>query len=70
MTREEKMFFDEIEKKSKNNPIIKVEITAEEISDYLINKCTDSQKRVNADSLLYITSVLAGISCKWETIDS
>ena len=27
------------------------------------NKCTDSQKRVNADSLLYITSVLAGISC-------
>ena len=63
MTREEKMFFDEIEKKSKNNPIIKVEITAEEISDYLINKCTDSQKRVNADSLLYITSVLAGISC-------
>lgn len=44
MTREEKMFFDEIEKKSKNNPIIKVEITAEEISDYLINKCTDSQK--------------------------
>ena len=70
MTREEKMFFDEIEKKSKNNPIIKIEITAEEISDYLINKCTDSQKRVNADSLLYITSVLAGISCKWETIDS
>lgn len=63
MTREEKMFFDEIEKKSKNNPIIKIEITAEEISDYLINKCTDSQKRVNADSLLYITSVLAGISC-------
>lgn len=39
MTREEKMFFDEIEKKSKNNPIIKIEITAEEISDYMINKC-------------------------------
>ena len=63
MTKQEEIFFRQIEEKSKEEPMIKVEYAAKEIAMYIQEYCMDEERRVKGDLWLYLASVLGGISC-------
>jgi hypothetical protein len=63
MTEQVKVFFEQLEEKSKDNPMLKVEFAAKEISAQIQQACLDDKKVIMGDWCLYMASVLAGISC-------
>lgn len=58
-----KSIFEQLEEKSKDNPMLKVEFAAKEISAQIQQACLDDKKVIMGDWCLYMASVLAGISC-------
>lgn len=63
MTEGEKIFFKMIEERSKDNPMIKVELAAQETAAYTMEFYQDEQGRVSGDSWLYLLATMSGIAC-------
>lgn len=61
LTLEEKNFFEELEKKSSNNPMIRIQAASQYIENMLMN-AFKTQQGIVCDRLCYMLSVMSGVS--------
>ncbi|MDE5769189.1 MAG: hypothetical protein K2H82_07360 [Oscillospiraceae bacterium] len=68
MEQFEKVFFETIDRKREEDPLIGAKFGAKEIYSRLIDNLKESDNRLNVDNLLLFASGLAGISCQMTVI--
>ena len=61
MTKEEKKYFEKIERDSQNNPMIRIKAAADFINGDLLKAFT-TPRGINADGMSYILSALTGFA--------
>lgn len=61
MTKEEKKYFEKIDRDSQNNPMIRIKAAADYINGELL-KAFNTPRGINADGMSYILSALTGVA--------